>query len=834
MEEISKNSISYFLNLEDSARKILSVNHILQIIDIKEDSKGNLYLTLSDELNFYDGFILLKKRQINLDFEIFQIIKLESIIPIIDKNNEKTFSIVKLKIVDDTVDYMIGSPKHFYTKKLFHEHVGINLLNTSASRDYNLNNSNSREDKFPITLTKMERINNIIYKTEERKNINTIRGVNYQDSLDISYLSPIANDDKNEKTADFLYHTFDSFKKSKSKEKIKRSSNSQKSEEKEKAKSKENQPDRKDLKYSILNTRERGRANNLNLNLHNNYKNGKLDSSGMMEFNDEKEDNKLRDNIKVEEEVKLNFEIPKNKIIKINRSSVDDNFNVKNQNNKEHKIRNIDIPDLRKNNILNRTNIDMRDRKESTSPVIIPRTSISAKPIQPDNKKIKMVSISVPKKPQTTGKKYFFTINMLSDLINSFHLIGKVVDIFNYTNTASLIIKDSENTYAKVVLYNKQKELFLHKIKLNKVYIFSNGEVEDVRFRKAIINNRIIKFVIKLNISSNIEEYNENKEIIESDVSNKLITITLLQEYYIRNEFVVDIIVYVLNINKDKENTKYYNTKLICTDDSNISIEISLVKYLSERDIKYGDILWIKNAIITFSQGYNLLTSPITLIDINPDIFYDKVVTMKNHCENYTGRYIVHSDIYKNHIGLKYNFIRDVLKEMEGSLYAFSEFSYKIIKARVVSFTLDKKNTYLGCPNCRKGLKQDLNIPFKCESCKIFVTSPKYCFCFSIKVADCSGSSDLIIFDDIAEKFLRIDAVKYTSAIYNNETSIIRRLNKLKDEMIYKVFYFLIKPKIILFRERPKELIVTNYEEILSNDQIKNESRGLIKMFYNN
>jgi hypothetical protein len=838
MEEISKYSITYFLNLEDSAKKIMSVDHNLQILDINKDLKGNFYLTLSDSLHFYDGFIFLKKREINFDFVIFQIIKLESILPIHDRNNEKTFSIIKLKNVDDKVGYMIGNPEHYYTRKIFNEHVGRNFQYTSGSKDYNLNdNSNISEDKLPITLTHFKRINSIVNKSEEMKNINTIRRVKYEDSLDISNLSPIANDDENEKTADFLYHTFDSFKKSKSKEKLKKSLNSQKSEEKEKEKTKENQPDRNDQKYSILNSRERGRVNNINLNFYNNKNNGKLDSSGMIEFNDENEDKesaKLRDNIKIEEDVKLNFDIPKNKIIKINRNSADNRFYVNERKNQEPKIRNSNLQDLRKDNIVNRTYLEIQDRKELKSPVVIPRTSVSAKPIQPDNQKIKMVSISVPKKPQTTAKKYFYSINMLTDLINSFHLLGKVVDILNYTNTTTLIIKDIENSYAKVVLNYKHKEIFKDKIKLNRVYIFSNGEVEDVRFRNARINNKSIKFVIKLNYSSNIEEYNENQEIIESDVSNKLITLPQLQDYYIRNEFIIDIIVYVLNINKDKENTQYYNSKLICTDDSNMTIEISLIKSLSEKEIKYGDILWIRNAIITFSTGYSLLTSPISLIDINPDIIYDKVVAMKNHCENYIGRYIVHNDVYKSHIGLKYDFIREVLKDMNGNLYAFSEFSYKIIKARIVSFTHDKKNTYLACPICRKALKQELKTPFKCESCNKYFTSPKYCYCFSIKVADCSGSSDLILFDELGEKLFRIDAVKYTSAIYNNDTAIIKRLNKQKNEMIYKDFYFLIKPRIRIFKQEYKELTVINYEEIFSINQIKNESRGLIKKFYNN
>jgi len=111
-EEITPNSIRLLFGHDSSKNKIIKVNYVLQILNIKEKivkDKDVYQLTLSDSTYFYDHFFV--EKNILKDAKISDLFKIISIYPIVSLENlkAKSFIISSLKKIKN-LNYIVGQP----------------------------------------------------------------------------------------------------------------------------------------------------------------------------------------------------------------------------------------------------------------------------------------------------------------------------------------------------------------------------------------------------------------------------------------------------------------------------------------------------------------------------------------------------------------------------------------------------------------------------------------------------------------------------------------------------------------------------------------------------
>lgn len=120
-EDSSESPIHLIYNANISQKTTIETDFILQIMNIKElnkiqymqeNSKNNhmLFLTLSDQQYFYNGFILILDKN-SMDLNNFDIIRVNSLTIIASKGKQKLFVIKKYNIVGNR-DALTGNPKN--------------------------------------------------------------------------------------------------------------------------------------------------------------------------------------------------------------------------------------------------------------------------------------------------------------------------------------------------------------------------------------------------------------------------------------------------------------------------------------------------------------------------------------------------------------------------------------------------------------------------------------------------------------------------------------------------------------------------------------------------
>jgi hypothetical protein len=740
MDELSLYSIAYLFSLDDSRRKLYQIDINFQILGIEQNlTTGGLKLTLSDSLNFYNEFSV-SKLQVKFKFELFDIINVKVVSPLINTIGKKLFLLKDISLVQKC-SQMIENPVEYSYKltyangnKRFSE-TRNNISNMTLTKEdeiiirQNIFNSNEKENI-------VRRLSMSKFKTPDKENLNTTLDLNLSIKKENLFNEEIA----------------------------------------------------------IIKNYPEAKNNFLSNNIRTNI------------ISPIKSNNFVKFDLKNDKNLNLNL-----------------NFQTKSPN---------DIPPNQIPFTQNTTNIiiDQPDKRESPFHLFNKKRRIQSYSADAAKQKSFLETIKLRKK----NNKIYIPISLLSDLINTFNLLIRVIEIYNYNNSITLYVKDNDENYAKIVIPPRLMNKYNNTFKNNGIYSISNGTVQDCIGSKIKYRNFPIKYTILINESSTIIEQEDDKSIKIEE--NDIQSIADIQEFYNKGKLNANFLLYILNV---EESISREDIKYISTDFSNYAIEFIPLHRANKNNVfKIGDVIMIKNALIAYSYEERkfLLSTYTSSIDVNPQINLSR--DLKNYVENNHNKQITpHKEKFYDHSPvLASTYIKHLLKEMDSNLVPYYPFPHKIIRARIINFTNNKNNTYPACPQCRKCLKKDNSNPYRCESCKRFYTNAVYNYSLMLNVADCSTIHQIKIFGELGDRLININADQYTNIIFNsNDPGNNYKLNKIKESLDYREFYFIIQPriKLIKYNIMEKEFILANFEPVPDTTR-RDYMLNIIKKFKNN
>ena len=324
-----------------------------------------------------------------------------------------------------------------------------------------------------------------------------------------------------------------------------------------------------------------------------------------------------------------------------------------------------------------------------------------------------------------------------------------------------------------------------------------------------ITNNNIIKNEF---LNLNYEDRKDNTDISNiTPISN----IKNINTFEIINVFGFVLKDYGNKTFHDKYNNNYYGRIIILGDDSNYKITIS-IWYPNDlkQEYKEGELLYIQNCKVKEYKNKKLLYSTSNRkmkesINYEYDTKLKKYYSENKNIDDYLEveinnkknkiSNINRNNNINNNYNNKYNnynnqefqdliFIKEIIsinknkecnkdKDIRFRIYAF-----------VKKINHSEKNYYYGCNNCRKKMTDDI-----CHYCggnnKVIIIH------FSINVVDCSSSFWLLLFGDIAEKFLGIKGEEYKNILDKGISNENKQLNYLDNKIKDKQYIFLAKSK---------------------------------------
>lgn len=168
--DISESPINQIFNLQTNQKTTIPFNFTLQIINIKplqlekissllDSNKNNnlLSLTLSDQIYFYNGFILFEEKNSH-NLNLWDLIDVQSLTIFSNAGGNKKIFVIKNFNLNKKFNRLIGSPR--------------NITNLSQENQINSNQSSNSNIIFIIFLVKLSNNKNKNYDNTEYRDVN--------------------------------------------------------------------------------------------------------------------------------------------------------------------------------------------------------------------------------------------------------------------------------------------------------------------------------------------------------------------------------------------------------------------------------------------------------------------------------------------------------------------------------------------------------------------------------------------------------------------------------------------------------------------------------------
>ena len=438
---------------------------------------------------------------------------------------------------------------------------------------------------------------------------------------------------------------------------------------------------------------------------------------------------------------------------------------------------------------------------------------------------------------------YYTPLNHLTTFTKDFVILVKVIHksdikIFNTRSSGTLfdfVVSDEEGSRIQIVCFDKIVTKFFNIIQPNKVYEIQNGyiKVNDRKYNslrseyKIILNdNTIIKEKNDI-ISTKFKTEEETLFVQIKDLSNKEV-----------NSY-VNVLCVVMKEGEIIEKTTRSGVQemrnCVIIDLSGGKVELTLWRQYAKMNIKKDDILLLKKVKVGDFGGRNLSTVNETTILINPENtqFTSQIKDLNDYYTIYkknnllicqsseTNKPNPNNQIQNNKITQNINpqqthydqidFIQDIIDLMDNDNQDNSynnRFQFYKIKATVIHMNHNDKNYYAGCPDkeCARKVIQEMN-KFICNKCHKAYDKPFYYYSLNLKVKDCSCEHYIDIFGKTAENFMKMNASEYRNLLLDQDMFKLKEITK---RILYKEFYFVVKPKMQSFNGVLKKKFTAN------------------------
>jgi replication factor A1 len=444
----------------------------------------------------------------------------------------------------------------------------------------------------------------------------------------------------------------------------------------------------------------------------------------------------------------------------------------------------------------------------------------------------------IENRPKPT--KYYVPLSQLTTFSKDVQLLVRCVkkgELKNWNSNQrggclfSFTIIDADGNEMQVTAFNKACDKFYNVIKENCVYEIIGGFV---RMNEKKYTSVKSDYKIIIDEHTKIEQKEDDGTIQEHKINP--VKISELFNYPVYS--VVDVYGYVLEpgekFTKSTRIGEQAMRRLIIADDSEYKIELTLWKHFTNLNIKKGQVLGLKSVKVGDFNGRNLSSIDDSLILIDPPT--KEAIECRVFCENFKGEFKSGGIGKIDTQNTQYNnilYIKEVLDflNIDGDDKQGDKAPLCKIKATVCNVNHAEKNYYAGCPepNCKKKLAVD-TYGYQCLNCGKPVSNPTYYYTFSLRVKDASSEHWIDIFGNIGDKLFNVTAEQYKDIIIAKDET---RLNEISNNLDFKTFYFVVKPKIHVYQNVPKKKLnvyrVDSVDTLADAKRILRALGGLIK-----
>jgi replication factor A1 len=395
--------------------------------------------------------------------------------------------------------------------------------------------------------------------------------------------------------------------------------------------------------------------------------------------------------------------------------------------------------------------------------------------------------------------KHFTPLSSLNTFTKDIHILVKITTISaikefkNDHNKGKLVnftFIDEEGSEMQGTAFTKGIDKHLHNLEEGCVYEIHGGylKINDKKFST-------VKSDYKLIIDDSTEIIRSNR-VIGNNSEPSMIHIGDLLNKQVYS--VIDIMAYVLEsyqattINT-KQGIPVKMKKIVCVDDSDYKIELTLWKEFSDLIIEPGDVIAMKSVKVGEYGGRSISSVDNSKIVINPTYreklkasINDKIAkgfSFKSIQSKMSGNDAPTSSV---DIG-NASYLKHVINDYE----AYDKCNSSKIKATILSLRHDDKNYYTGCETCKKKINRE-NDRWVCPNCNKEYDSPAYFYTLSLKVKDASIEAYIDFFGNVAEKLLNVSCAEYKHLI---ETKDETRLKEISSSIEFRTFNMTVKPK---------------------------------------
>lgn len=433
-------------------------------------------------------------------------------------------------------------------------------------------------------------------------------------------------------------------------------------------------------------------------------------------------------------------------------------------------------------------------------------------------------------------EKIFMPLSSLNTFTKNIHILVKITRMYairefnkdgNPGKLVSFNFIDSEGTEMQGTAFTKGIEKHHALLKEGNVLEIRGGylRVNDKKFST-------VKSDYKLIIDDSTEINKSNRDIDNTGSCNFI----QLSELVNKSLFsIVDVMVYVLEVNpiviiNTKQGIQTKMRKLICVDESEYKVELTIWRDFTDLIIESGDVIALKSVKVGDYGGRSLSSVDNTQIIFNP--YNSDKLKKYIHDKSESGAAFKPIQNKMANSGVKYNnepinsiFLKDVITDYEVE----DKCPSSNIKATILNLRHDDKNYYPGCENCKKKINKDGD-RWMCQNCNKEYDTPTYFYTLSLKVKDASVEAYIDFFGQVAEKLLNVPCVDYKNMIEAKDES---GLKEISSRIEFRTFNMTVKPKRITYNNVAKIRInCFKTQEIDKNSEAKNIVKKLNSIIF--
>jgi hypothetical protein len=799
MNQLSEYSIRYMYSLDNSKRMIYTVDFVVQVLEVKQDKKNFMFLTISDGINFCRNFLINKRNELNF----YDVIRIENILRSSPQDQNQLIFISRSVVLSNS-QKVIRNPIQFPIDKSGKE---IRFLDNEMKKE-----EKKVEKKIIIKVQKITlKPKNENYETRRENNNSQTLNESKIIKENITCNSLILNENETHSKIEKVLTNSNTNNLNDIIQKTSKNSSNKK----------KNENNSQDLSQEIYIDLDKFFEIN---------ENTQIEQSKAM-VTPKKKNSTESDNVKFsqDKEIRLTQEINQSEIIKqieeINRieeEKIKNTSGIETNNKRDYKLEidkmkeNIkrheefnDFDEISPSLLLEQIEdfLDLPDAGTNPTNEVKPNTDKNNIYKQSDflssrSQSEKHFRLTIPWRPMLRSlhtKLPYQRLEELKDGMTNFTIRFRIIKNFKIVRPQWYIrIIDDKENIGQITVTNNFINQYKNILKIYDIFEITYGLVKKQKLYKPDVDSFTSIHITNETVVSKIRENESNFKIIEEDY----IPLSKLKVSKSNN---FSILAFVYNVDEQRPfisrkglEGKLFSFYLI--DQSKYRVHFNIYNEVPKLEIKEGDIIYISNPTVEATTfGTELKANIYTLIYVNPNC-----PTALKLRINFKSA-LIESVISANHYTYKSKFTKIRIKELEELCRNNDNYPDEIyiIKATIINFVHYNSQFYEACPFCNCKLKIDIHDYF-CGKCNTKRKETSTSLMFNFSINDCTGACRVFMNHYTSVKLLsymskKIKSKEITPEGYKRlfqdyrEGKYVKEFEEISSFLFYSEYYFRVK-----------------------------------------